>query len=100
MLEIGPKDRWGVDASALPSFPTQLTRNDTVCNVLDVYFAGLLTTTATCRSPSTTWWTRWPSTRQGATTWRWVKMAQNVDGDEVHYSYNSILDAYDDFKFP
>jgi len=27
-------------------------------------------------------------------------MAQNVDGDEVHYSYNSILDAYDDFKFP
>ena len=30
----------------------------------------------------------------------WVKMARNVNGVEIHFNYNPILDAYDDFKFP
>jgi hypothetical protein len=26
-------------------------------------------------------------------------MARNVNGVEIHFNYNPILDAYDDFKF-
>jgi hypothetical protein len=29
----------------------------------------------------------------------WVKMANNVNGVEIHFVYNKRLNAYDDFKF-
>jgi filamentous hemagglutinin len=29
----------------------------------------------------------------------WVKMAQNVNGVEVHYVKNTVTGAVDDFKF-
>jgi hypothetical protein len=37
--------------------------------------------------------TRWPSS-QG-----WEKYARNVNGVEIHFVYNSKLNAFDDFKF-
>jgi filamentous hemagglutinin len=36
---------------------------------------------------------RWPATDG------WVKMAQNVNGVEVHYVKNTVTGAVDDFKF-
>ena len=36
---------------------------------------------------------RWPA-GEG-----WVKMAQIVDGVEIHYLYNTVTGSYDDFKF-
>lgn len=29
----------------------------------------------------------------------WIKMTKNVEGIEIHYVYNEILNVYDDFKF-
>lgn len=29
----------------------------------------------------------------------WVKMSNNVDGIEIHFVYNVITGAFDDFKF-
>ncbi len=29
----------------------------------------------------------------------WVKMSQNINGVEIHYVYNTITGAVDDFKF-
>jgi filamentous hemagglutinin len=29
----------------------------------------------------------------------WVKMSQNVNGTEIHFVYNTITKAFDDFKF-
>ena len=29
----------------------------------------------------------------------WVKMSNNVDGIEIHFLYNNITGAFDDFKF-
>ncbi|GHU37745.1 hypothetical protein FACS1894192_07430 [Bacilli bacterium] len=29
----------------------------------------------------------------------WVKKAQNIDGVEIHYLYNTKTGQYDDFKF-
>jgi len=37
--------------------------------------------------------TRWPA----ADGWR--KMAQNVNGIEIHFNHNTITGAFDDFKF-
>ena len=36
---------------------------------------------------------RWPASDG------WVKMAQNVNGVEVHYVRNTVTGAVDDFKF-
>ena len=36
---------------------------------------------------------RWPA-EEG-----WVKMQQNVKGVIIHYVYNPVMDAVDDFKF-
>ncbi len=36
---------------------------------------------------------RWPSTEG------WVKMASNVNGVEIHFVYNTIIQVFDDFKF-
>ena len=36
---------------------------------------------------------RWPGSEG------WVKKAQNVNGVEIHYNYNEVTGAYDDFKF-
>ena len=36
---------------------------------------------------------RWPASAA------WVKMAQNVNGVEIHYVYNTVSGAVDDFKF-
>jgi hypothetical protein len=36
---------------------------------------------------------RWPA-KDG-----WVKMAQNVNGIEIHYAYNPTIGAFDDLKF-
>ena len=36
---------------------------------------------------------RWPASEG------WVKMTQNVDKVEIHYVYNKITGAVDDFKF-
>lgn len=29
----------------------------------------------------------------------WVKMSNNVNGVEIHFVYNKITGAFDDFKF-
>jgi filamentous hemagglutinin len=29
----------------------------------------------------------------------WIKMARNINGTEIHYVYNTISGAADDFKF-
>ncbi len=29
----------------------------------------------------------------------WIKMSKNVNGVEIHYVYNKIIKAFDDFKF-
>ena len=29
----------------------------------------------------------------------WVKYAKNIDGVEIHFNYNTITGAFDDFKF-
>lgn len=29
----------------------------------------------------------------------WVKMTQNVNGVEIHYVWNKVLNVFDDFKF-
>ncbi len=36
---------------------------------------------------------RWPASEG------WVKMTQNINGVEIHYVYNTITGAVDDFKF-
>jgi len=36
---------------------------------------------------------RWPAADG------WVKMAQNINGVEIHYVRNTITGAVDDFKF-
>ena len=36
---------------------------------------------------------RWPASAG------WVKMAQNVNGVSIHYVYNTVSGAFDDFKF-
>jgi len=36
---------------------------------------------------------RWPATDG------WIKMAQNVNGVDIHYVRNTITGAIDDFKF-
>lgn len=36
---------------------------------------------------------RWPS-NEG-----WIKMANNVNGIEIHYVYNQTIKIFDDFKF-
>ena len=37
--------------------------------------------------------TRWPATEG------WVKMANNVNGVEIHFVYNPTIHIFDDFKF-
>lgn len=36
---------------------------------------------------------RWPASKG------WVKMSNNVNGIEIHFVYNKITGAFDDFKF-
>ena len=36
---------------------------------------------------------RWPASEG------WVKMAYNVNGVEIHFVYNKIIQVFDDFKF-
>ena len=36
---------------------------------------------------------RWPSTEG------WFKVTKNVNGVEIHYVWNEVLNVFDDFKF-
>jgi filamentous hemagglutinin len=49
--------------------------------------------TAGARIPITMSDPRWPASAG------WVKMTPNINGIEIHYVYNTVTGATDDFKF-
>jgi RHS repeat-associated protein len=54
---------------------------------------AMLNPTAGHRLPITMKDPRWPADEG------WVKMAQNIDDVEIHYVYNTVTGAVDDFKY-